>query len=133
MPTRLRANISLKLVFDEKFTNSLTDGEYPILITATDIEGNVSTATLNIIISDAPVQTLEVDNTTLAMRSATLRGRTSKEVESVGFKYRALGAAEWISVEASASRSIAADTEFTAVVNDLTPAQNMNMLQEQHL
>ena len=76
----------LKLVFDEKFTNSLTDGEYPILITATDIEGNVSTATLNIIISDAPVQTLEVDNTTLAMRSATLRGRTSKEVESVGFK-----------------------------------------------
>lgn len=111
----------LKLVFDEKFTNSLTDGEYPILITATDIEGNVSTATLNIIISDAPVQPLEVDNSTLAMRSATLRGRTSKEVESVGFKYRAVGAAEWISVEASASRSIAADTEFTAVVNDLTP------------
>lgn len=111
----------LKLIFDEKFTNSLTDGEYPILITATDIEGNVSTATLNIIISDAPVQPLEVDNSTLAMRSATLRGRTSKEVESVGFKYRAVGAAEWISVEAIASRSIAADTEFTAVVNDLTP------------
>lgn len=110
----------LKLIFSDEFVNNLTDGEYAIAITATDAKGNATSATLNLMVSDAPVQTLEVDNSSVTMRTATLRGRTSKEVEKAGFKYRQAGAAEWIYVEGvAASRSIAAETEFTAQVSGL--------------
>ena len=110
----------LKLIFSDEFINNLTDGEYAIAITATDAKGNATSATLNLMVSDAPTQTLEVDKSTVTMRTAILRGRTSKEVEAVGFKYRQAGAAEWIYVEGTAtSRSIAAETEFTAPVSGL--------------
>lgn len=113
-------NAMLKIVFASAFIDALTDGEYPVEITATDNKGKTSTATLNLIVSDAPVQTLPVVAESTTMRTATLRGRTSKEVASAGFKYRPVGSSEWTSVDAvAASRSIAADTEFTAEVSGL--------------
>lgn len=113
-------NAMLKIIFASAFIDALTDGEYPIEITATDNKGKTSTATLNLVVSDAPVQTLPVLAETTTMRTATLRGRTSKEVNSVGFKYRPVGSSEWASVDAVvASRSIAAETEFTAEVSGL--------------
>lgn len=113
-------NAMLKIVFASAFIDALTDGEYPVEITATDNKGKTSTATLNLIVSDAPVQTLPVVAENTTMRTATLRGRTSKEVASAGFKYRPVGSSEWTSVDAvAASRSIAAETEFTAEVSGL--------------
>lgn len=113
-------NAMLKIVFASAFIDALTDGEYPVEITATDNKGKTSTATLNLIVSDAPVQTLPVVAESTTMRTATLRGRTSKEVASAGFKYRPVGSSEWTSVDAvAARRSIAADTEFTAEVSGL--------------
>lgn len=113
-------NAMLKIVFASAFIDALTDGEYPVEITATDNKGKTSTATLNLIVSDAPVQTLPVVAESTTMRTATLRGRTSKEVASAGFKYRPVGSSEWTSVDAVvASRSIAAETEFTAEVSGL--------------
>jgi len=79
-------NAMLKIVFASAFIDALTDGEYPVEITATDNKGKTSTATLNLIVSDAPVQTLPVVAESTTMRTATLRGRTSKEVASAGFK-----------------------------------------------
>ena len=110
----------LKIIFSEEFLNNLEDGEYSIMFTATDTKGRSTTATLNIIVSDAPVMTVSIDEATIDLHSVILRGRTSKEVETAGFKYRAVGAADWQRVEAvAASRSIAPDTEFTAVVSGL--------------
>lgn len=115
-------NAMLKIVFASAFIDALTDGEYPVEITATDNKGKTSTATLNLIVSDAPVQTVDIEPAKTTMRTAVLRGRTTKEVASAGFKYRAVGTSEWTSVDAVAvSRSIAADTEFTAEVSDLQP------------
>ncbi len=111
----------MKVVFQDKFLDALEDGEYPISITATDIKGKTSTATLQIVVSDAPVQSLEVESSSITMHGAILPGKTTKEVASASFKYRAAGTGEWATVEAvAASRgTIPAETEVTAVVDGL--------------
>jgi hypothetical protein len=122
----------LKLTFAKSFTNLLTNGEYTFKFTAKDSKGKSSQATWHIIVSDAPVQTDEVDQMEVYTSKATLVGTVAKDgVESVGFNYRARGASDWTYVEgtvastAAGVRSRAASftkgTKFTAVVSDLTP------------
>lgn len=92
----------IQLNFEEEFTNTLDNGEYSIEMEATDKNGKSNTATLHILISDAPVVT--ADATDVSYFSATLCGTVSKDgVTAAGFNYREKGASEWIHVDATGS------------------------------
>jgi len=92
----------IQLNFEETFTNILDNGDYSILLEATDKNGKKNTATVHILISDAPVVT--ADASAVSYFSATLCGTVSKDgVTAAGFNYREKGASEWIHVDATGS------------------------------
>lgn len=92
----------IQLNFEEEFTNNLDNGEYSIEMEATDKNGKSNTATLHILISDAPVVT--ADATDVSYFSATLCGTVSKDdVTAAGFNYRVKGDSEWTHVDATGS------------------------------
>lgn len=104
----------LQINFEESFMNELENGEYSIAFTATDKNGKSSTATLNLLISDAPVVTAAAEG--VSYFSATLRGTASKaEVTGLGFDYRKVGEPEWTHVEATFTTGL----EFTAQITGL--------------
>lgn len=113
-------NTLFQINFEEVLTKALEAGDYEIAIKATDVKGNSSEATLRLVVSSAPVQTLEPAETEI-YHDVTLRGQVAKDgVESVGFNYRRVGDAEWSYVEGTvASRAFAAGEEFTATVSGL--------------
>lgn len=112
----------VQINFDEAFLNSLDNGEYPILFKASDIKGKSTTATLNIIVSDATVMTEAIPEEAIGHYSATLYGSVAKDgVETVGFNYRLAGTDDWTSIEGTpVSRSLAAGTVYTANITGLT-------------
>lgn len=112
----------MQINFEEDFTNNLENGEYAIEFEATDVKGKSSTATLNIVVSDATVMTEPMPEEAIGHRSATLYGTVAKDgVETVGFNYRLAGTDDWTSVEGTpVSRSLAAGTAYTATITGLT-------------
>ncbi len=120
-----------QLNFEESFTNELTEGDYTIDVTATDINGKASTAVLAITVSDAAVMTAPA--TEVSYFSATLHANLVKETEAaLGFNYRAAGAQEWNHVDAVANGSDItaeltglkdnADYEYTVTAGAFTSA-----------
>ena len=106
----------LKISFSEQLMNSLDNGEYAIDFKATDVNGRTSTATLNIIVSDAPVVTSPIETTTVSYFNATLRGTASKaDVSNIGFKYHQVGDPTWETVEGHFTNGL----EFAAEVTGL--------------
>ena len=107
----------------EEFTNTLADGEYTINVTATDSKNQTAKATLVIKVSDNPVANVEITPADFTSRTAVLNGTVTKSgVESVGFRYRAAGDAEWQYVEGIVgSRAFAVGSNFYAEITGLTP------------
>ena len=106
----------IQLNFEETFTNILDNGDYSILLEATDKNGKKNTATVHILISDAPVVT--ADASAVSYFSATLCGTVSKDgVMAAGFNYRMKGASEWIHVDATGS--FEKGSQYTVVLSDL--------------
>lgn len=106
----------IQLNFEETFTNVLDNGDYSILLEATDKNGKKNTATLHILISDAPVIT--ADASAVSYFSATLCGTVSKDgVTTAGFNYREKGAAEWIHVDAAGT--FEKGSQYTVALSDL--------------
>ena len=92
----------IQLNFEEEFTNNLDNGEYSIAMEATDAKGKTSTATLHILVSDAPVVTDEASS--VSYFSATLYGTVNKDdVTAAGFNYRVKGSGNWQHVDANGS------------------------------
>lgn len=111
----------IKLVFDEKFVDSLPNSDEPYVfeILAIDTNGKQSTANLTLNISEAPVLSLDPDEKEATFNSVTFRGQVAKDdVESVGFLYREKGSASWDYVEGQpASRAaFAKDDVYTATI-----------------
>lgn len=106
----------IQLNFEEAFTNVLDNGDYSIVLEATDKNGKTNTATLRILISDAPVVT--ADASAVSYFSATLCGTVSKDgVTAAGFNYREKGATEWIHVDATGS--FEKGSQYTVALSDL--------------
>ncbi len=106
----------IQLNFEETFTNVLDNGDYSIVLEATDKNGKTNTATLRILISDAPVVT--ADASAVSYFSATLCGTVSKDgVTAAGFNYREKGATEWIHVDATGT--FEKGSQYTIVLSDL--------------
>lgn len=127
------ADISnLRLNFEEEFTSLLTLGEYPITVTATDALGKTSSATLNIIISDLPVNIEDVNPADVWAHTARLTAAVTNTDAEPGFIYRKAGSQEWIAAPATVTRSamsaeltgLDAGTtyEYAAVAGDFTSA-----------
>lgn len=110
---------SIKLSFDdEKFLNQLGDGEYSFAIKVDDVNGKSATATLNVVVSDAPVSTVEVAATDVWATKATITGTVNKEgVTGAVMSYRAKGTMAWTDAETTESNG-----KLSAVVTGLNPS-----------
>lgn len=96
---------NLRVNFEEAYTNKLTNGTYQYSFTAADEYGS-NEATFTIEITDAPIATMAVDPGSVSYTSVTLRANVMKipqeiisRAATLGFNYRAAGAAEWTFVE----------------------------------
>lgn len=115
------ADIStLKLNFEEIFTNSLANGDYAIDVTVTDVNGKTTAATMQISISDAPVTTTAMTEEMLAgvwATRATVYGSVVKADAVPGIKYRKLGQQGWTDADVT----VAPDGTFSAALTGLEP------------
>ena len=110
-------NAIAKLSFDASFMNALQNGIYNITVKATDASKKTSSKNLEIQVSDAYVQTLEVNPAEVNVYSATIRGNIVKpESQGCGFNYRVSGSADWIPVE-----GVVAGESFSAKLTGLQP------------
>lgn len=110
---------NIKINFEETFTNSLTNGEYPITVTVSDVNGKTSQATLQIIISDAPVTTTEMTDAMLSgvwATRATIYGAIVKDDAVPALKYRKRGSSAWT----DATTTVDGKT-FSAALTGLEP------------
>lgn len=95
----------LQINFEEDYLNALDNGDYAYHIKATDRTGKSATATLNLMISDAPVVTSAAAD--VAYFTATLNARAaSADVTSRSFKYRRTSDSNWTEVEADRSNGL---------------------------
>ena len=112
-----------QIIFSSDMINKLENGNYSFLITAKDIDGRTSQATLKFLISEIPVLTTPIskDANDLKYGSITLSGKVIKDgTENVGFRYHKKGEVQWIYVEGQAkTRSLNSGDEFFTVLNDL--------------
>ncbi|MGM9859434.1 MAG: DUF4493 domain-containing protein [Muribaculaceae bacterium] len=110
---------TMKLVFASAFMDALTDGQYSIVITATDGNGKSGTATFAINVSDAPVATAACNDYDIWSMKATLGGEIIKAEAATNpvIKYRKYGTLAWTSVDATVDGN-----SFTATVTGLEPS-----------
>lgn len=111
----------MKLIFDEKFVNSLENSEKPYVfeILAIDVNGKQTTANLVFNVNEAPVFGIESSPADVTYSSVTFHGQVAKDnIECVGFVYREKGNSEWSYIEGQAvSRAaFAKDDIFSATV-----------------
>ena len=111
----------IQINLEDFFTNSLKNGKYVFNLTAKDINGRTSNATINLVISDALVTPSDKEPVIGGYHSAIIYGQVAKEgVESVGFNYRLKNSSTWEHIEGIiGTRSIAVNTEFYAELTDL--------------
>lgn len=113
------AATNLRLNLEETFTNALPAGEYELSITATDLDGKTSSATLAINVSDVPGQLNEVNpDTDLDYTTATISATVSKPGTRMGFEVKQLSSGrsyeDWTFVEGTLNGSL-----LTATLTDL--------------
>lgn len=105
----------VQINFEENYLNALENGEYSFRIKATDRTGKSTSATLNLMISDAPVVTSAASE--VAYFTATLNGRAAKaDVTSRSFKFHRVGDSNWTTVNAEKSNGL----DYTATLSGLT-------------
>lgn len=111
---------NLRLNLEEAFTNALPAGEYELNIRATDIQGKTSTMNVDLNISDAPGQLVDVTPGDVSYTSATLTASVSKPGSRMGFEVKYVGPArayeDWTFVEGTLNGST-----LTVNVSDLAP------------
>lgn len=114
----------LQVVVGKTLLDKLGEGSYSFEFTATDEEDRVNAATLAIEISDATVMAQPIDDAARDFDAVTLRAQVMKDnVETVGFKYRAVGTEDWTSVDGTAvSRAFMKGSYYEAQVSGLAPA-----------
>lgn len=109
---------NLRINFEPELLNSLLEGDYAVAITATDEEKQTSEATFRFSISNNPVKTLPVDESTIDYTSVTLTSAIVKEATIYGFEIKKDPSARvydnWTFVE-----GVVKDGIVTATVNDL--------------
>lgn len=123
----------MKLVFGEAFMNLLPTGDHAITIKATDANGRTGMAVMNVMLTGAAIQTVEIDASSPSIwaTEVTLSGRVLKENQTgVGFNWREAGSSQWNFIAAGdgtssrsrgAKRALAAGDTYTAVLTGLTP------------
>lgn len=109
---------TVKLNFGEEFTNALVDGDYSIVIAATDENGKTGTATLKIKISADDVTTSAIAAGAAWATKATITGVINKEsATNPVMKYREKGTQAWTEATTTVSGK-----NMQAVITGLTPA-----------
>lgn len=94
---------SLKVNFEEIFTNSLPDGEYPFTVTLTDAAERVSSAVFTLSISSDKLKIDPVTPADVWSKSATITASVVSEgYGNAMFEYRKQGDAAWTQVAATA-------------------------------
>lgn len=116
---------NIRINFEESYTSTLKNGVHTFKFTATDAydgEAKTAEATLTFNVTDAPVQSLPVEQSAISYTSATLRASivkpwsaASRAAGEHGFRYRAQSSAAWTYVEGTVSGNM-----MTATVNGLT-------------
>jgi hypothetical protein len=107
----------MKINFEEAFTNSLENGEYPITVTVTDANGKSTSAVLTIIVSDAQVATGSCDESSVWATKATITGVIAKtDAPSPHMVYRVKGTQAWTDAATTIS-----GIQMTANLTGLTP------------
>ncbi|MBD5224646.1 MAG: DUF4493 domain-containing protein [Bacteroidales bacterium] len=121
VPEADRSFEEMKLIFDDNFMNLFPNGEHTVTFRVTDNNGKTASATMVLMLSDAKVQTAEMDAADAWTDHATLRGTVLKSgLTGIAFQYRASGTQQWNSVAASDDNT----PEGTAVsteISGLTP------------
>ena len=109
---------TVKLNFEDTFTDILPDGEYAIRVDAIDAKGKTGTGTLTIIVSDAPVATGTCDAASVWSTKATITGEVTKpDAANPILCYRKRGTATWSQAETTVN-----GTAMTAALTGLEPA-----------
>lgn len=120
----------LKLNFEKQFLNSLPEGDYNIVVKATDENGRTAVATFRVIPTNAKVMIRDIDpnDLNITSRSAVICGSVLQDdTESYGVMYRERGMQQWTKVlaqEASAirGRRAQAGQSYSVMLTDLQPA-----------
>lgn len=112
----------LKLTFSADFMNLIPDGEHIITIKAVDQQNRSSVATMNLLLTDASVVTLDTDanaSTTWATK-ATISALVMKEgVTNAGFNYRELGTQQWQTIQYSGT--VVSGSNYSVELTSLIP------------
>ena len=116
----------MKIVFEDQFMQLFGNGEYPLSITAVDANNRSTTVLINILVSDAKVMVVPVEENALTTYTdrVTVYGTALQDgLDGFGFNYRQKGASSWNYIEATlmTSKSRAAGDTFSAEITGLTP------------
>lgn len=116
---------TIKLSFEDTFTDDLYDGTYNITVSVTDKNGKSAKAVLNIVISDDPVaaQPVENEDQIWATKAYVTINVTKDGVEDPYIKYRKEGQLAWSVVDSpkSSRASYPINTELTFELTGLEP------------
>lgn len=91
----------MQVTFEPTLISQITavEGVFPVTITAKDENEKQQIATLQMLVSNATVATLNPVESSIYTNRAILRGETIRETEEVlGFRYREQGTSDWTSV-----------------------------------
>lgn len=105
-----------KINFEAGFLNTLTEGQYPIVFTATDALGKTNSKTMTVMASDASVLANDANDVDIWATSATLTARVLKsDATNPAIAYRKAGQAGWTTI----SDVTIADNVVTAELSGL--------------
>ena len=114
---------NLRLNLEEAFTNTLTVGEYELIIEATDEQDKTSTATLSFNISEAPGQLVETPVAQLTYTTGSLIATVNKPGTRMGFEVKestnSRAFEDWTFVEGTLNGS-----QLEVNLTDLTPGHS---------
>ena len=106
-----------KVNFEETLLNILTEGEYPVKLTATDSNGKFNSTVIKFVASDAPARVEDAVATDIWAGHATVTGRVLKaDAQNPGISYRKKGEIAW-----TAATTTVTGTAMTATITGLEP------------
>ena len=116
---------SLKINFEEEFTDKLPVGEYEFKYYAKDIDGRTSELTSIVRVTNAPLKILPAEESLVWADKATLTTTIMRpNYGNAQFQYREVGNTDWISVSArvqSRADIEAGVTKISAEITGLNP------------
>lgn len=110
----------LRVNLEPDLTDALPEGDYTFAIMAEDVLGKVSHATFTISVTNAPVATAPVNESSISYNVATLEGTVLKEASEYGFEMRQVTASrayeDWTRIpgQVSGTRVYAEVTDLAA-------------------